>query len=67
MTPHIGVQYTNYQMNLSTYSSHIFTNPDYSKVEIFLEKKEAAFLSPSKICENLDFSTEIQFFTNFAG
>ena len=37
------------------------------KVEIFLEQREVAFLSPSKICENLNFSTEIQIFTNFAG
>ena len=28
-----------------------------SKVEIFLEQREVAFLSPSKICENLNFST----------
>ena len=27
------------------------------KVEIFLEQREVAFLSPSKICENLNFST----------
>ena len=26
------------------------------KVEIFLEQREVAFLSPSKICENLNFS-----------
>ena len=31
------------------------------KVEIFLEQREVAFLSPSKICENLNFSVEIQF------
>ena len=30
------------------------------KVEIFLEQREIAFLSPSKIFENLNFSTEIQ-------
>jgi hypothetical protein len=30
------------------------------KVEIFLEQREVAFLSPSKICENLNFSREIQ-------
>jgi hypothetical protein len=30
------------------------------KVEIFLEQTEIAFLSPSKICENFNFSTEIQ-------
>ena len=35
------------------------------KVEIFLEQREVAFLSPGKICENLNFSTEIS--TNFAG
>ena len=28
------------------------------KVETFLEQREVAFLSPSKICENLNFSTE---------
>ena len=38
-----------------------------NKVEIFLEQREVAFLSPSKICENLNFSTEIQIFANFAG
>ena len=38
-----------------------------SKVEKFLEQREVAFLSPSKICENLNFSTEIQIFANFAG
>ena len=27
------------------------------KVEIFLEQRKVAFLSPSKICENLNFST----------
>ena len=37
------------------------------KVELFLEQREAAFLSSSKICENLNFSTEIQIFANFAG
>ena len=37
------------------------------KVEIFLEQREVAFLSPSKICENLNFSREIQIFSNFAG
>ena len=29
----------------------------FDKVEIFLEQREVAFLSPSKICENLNFST----------
>ena len=28
-----------------------------SKVQIFLEQREVGFLSPSKICENLNFST----------
>ena len=28
------------------------------KVEIFLEQREVAFLSPIKICENLNFSNE---------
>ena len=37
------------------------------KVEIFLEQREVAFLSPSKICKNLNFSREIQIFKNFAG
>ena len=33
-------------------------SPDLdSKVEIFLEQEEVAFLSPSKICENSNFST----------
>ena len=36
------------------------------RVEIFLEQREVAFLSPSKICENLNFSTYIQIFANFA-
>ena len=30
------------------------------KVETILKEKEVAFLSPSKICENLNLSTEIQ-------
>ena len=38
-----------------------------SKVEMFLEQKKVAFLSPSKICQNSNFSTEIQIFANFAG
>ena len=38
-----------------------------NKVEIFLEQREVAFLSPSKICEDLNFSREIQIFANFAG
>jgi hypothetical protein len=35
------------------------------KVEIFLEQREVAFFSASKICENLNFSTEIQILANF--
>ena len=35
------------------------------KVEIFLEQREVVFLSPSKICENSNFSTEIQICENF--
>ena len=38
-----------------------------STVEIFLEQREVAFLSPSKICKNVNFSTEIQIFANFVG
>ena len=38
-----------------------------SKVEIFLEQREVAFLSPSKIWKHLNFSTQIQMFANFAG
>ena len=34
------------------------------KVEIFLEQREVAFLSTSKICGHLNFSTEIQIFAN---
>ena len=37
------------------------------KVEIFLEQREVGFFSPSKIFENLNFSIEIQIFSNFAG
>ena len=37
------------------------------KVEIFLEQREVAFLSPSKICENSNFSTEIKTFANLVG
>ena len=36
------------------------------KVEIFLEQREVSFLSPSKICKFFNFSTEIEFFGNFA-
>ena len=39
----------------------------WGKVEIILEQREVAFLSPIKICENLNFSTEIQICENFAG
>ena len=34
------------------------------KVEIILEQRQVGFLSPSKICENLNFPTEIQIFAN---
>ena len=37
----------------------------YIKVEIFLEQREVVFFSPSKICENLNFSREIQIFAHF--
>ena len=40
---------------------------DNIKVEIFLEQREVTFLSPRKIWENLNFSTEIEIFENFAG
>ena len=39
--------------------SQIIMQTRFIKVEIFLEQREVAFLSPSKICENLNFSTEI--------
>ena len=39
----------------------------FVKVEIFLEQREVVFLSPSIICENLNFSTAIQIFASFAG
>ena len=35
------------------------------QVEIFLEQREVAFLSTSKIWENLNFSTEIQILCKF--
>ena len=31
-----------------------------SEVEMFLEQRDVAFLSPSKICESLNFSREMQ-------
>jgi hypothetical protein len=34
----------------------LFHIQDAIEVEIFLEQTEAAFLSPNKICENLNFS-----------
>ena len=37
------------------------------RVEMILGQRLVAFLSPSKICENLNFSREIQIFANFAG
>ena len=45
----------------------VMTDPIISKVEIILEQIEVAFLSPSKICENLNFRRETQIFANFAG
>ena len=39
----------------------------FDKVEIFLEQRQVAFLSPNKVCENFNFSREIQIFANFAG
>ena len=53
-------------INNNLYKGHLLSNFG-SKVEIFLEQSEVAFLSTSKICENLNFSTEIQIFANFAG
>ena len=49
---------------LKQYLDEINEVPDYleslarnsNKVKIFLEQREVAFLSPSKICENLNFS-----------
>ena len=43
-----------------------FSKQASSKVEIFLDQREVAFLSPSKICKNLNFSRDIQIFVNFA-
>ena len=47
-------------------------NLKYCKVEIFLEHREVALLSPRKICESLNFSTvhlylRIQIFANLLG
>ena len=55
-----GVLLTLFQPERADYAHYI-------KVEIFLEQREVAFLSPSKNCKNLNFSTEIQIFPNFAG
>ena len=38
------------------FSAHNMVRP-MGKVEIFLEQRKVAFLSPNKICENLNFST----------
>ena len=46
---------------------HRFRKVATVKVEIILEQRQVVFLSPSKICENLNFSREIQIFANFAG
>ena len=35
----------------------LISNMMIDKVDIFLEQREVAFLSPSKVCENLNFST----------
>ena len=52
---------------MSNWIKKYLTVSNAGKVEIVLEQSEVAFLSPSKICENLNFSREIQIFTNFAG
>ena len=52
---------------MSNWIKKYLTVSNAGKVEIVLEQSEVAFLSPSKICENLTFSREIQIFTNFAG
>ena len=53
------------EINLPTYCpSHFLLT---CKVEIISEPRYVAFLSPNKICENLNFSREIQIFANFAG
>ena len=49
------------------FGNHFDSVAKWIKVEMFLEQREVAFLSPSKICEDLNFSTEIQIFVNFAG
>ena len=56
-----------YKGVLSTGRLYLDLLPKFVKVEIFLEQKEVAFLSSSKISENLNFSTEIQIFAKFAG
>ena len=42
-------------------------DPIEDKVEIVLKQREVPFLSPSKICKNLNFSRKIQIFANFVG
>ena len=50
-----------------SFEAFFFSLENLCKVEKILEQREVAFLSPSKICENLNFSTGIQIFTRFAG
>ena len=56
--------------NATTKLETVTAKPE-SKVEIFLEQRKVAFLSPSKICENSNFfycaPLKIQIFANFAG
>ena len=54
-------------LNIEYFLKSLKTWESNAKVEIFLEQREVAFLSPSKICENLNFSREIQILANFAG
>ena len=50
---------SNYSINLPQVDPKSTTSKNgsgkYVKVEIFLEPREVAFLSPSKICNNLNF------------
>ena len=54
----------NYQSKLhgcekeTDFAENVHRPGENFKVEIFLEQREVAFLSSSKICENLNFSTE---------
>ena len=65
-------QYWEYVNHKKARTCGLITNYDNitslpGKVVTFLEQREVANLSTSKICENLNFSTEIQIFANFAG